>query len=174
MIAVGIDPSLACSGVATIDTTTGQTLTRRVKTTNTGDTLLARRGRLRDVVAGVLTPLPARIDVTVIEVPNASQQFGAMAERQAITWWLIDQLFARGPVVAVTPPQRAKLATGNGRADKKAVLVAVRAQHPGVLVVDDNAADALALAAAGAHWLGHTQDYLPGQVDAFARITWPS
>lgn len=174
MISLGLDPSLTCSGVATIDTVSGEKRTRRVRTVNSGESLLARRNRLREVIAGILAPLPARLGVTVIEIPNAAQQFGAHAERHALTWWLIDQLFARGPVVAVTPSQRAKLATGNGRADKKLVLATMRSQHPDVVIADDNAADALALAAAGAEWLGVGQPFTPAQQTAYSRVSWPT
>ncbi|WP_071640956.1 hypothetical protein [Microbacterium sp. AR7-10] len=160
--------------MATVDTATGEKLTRRVKTANRGGTLAARRGRLREAIAAILDPLPRRVGVSVIELPNARQQYGAQAERHALTWWLIDQLMARGPVVAVTPSQRAKLATGAGNAGKAVVLATVRAQHPGVTVVDDNAADALALAAAGAHWLGFEHPFTDGQATAFARVDWPS
>lgn len=173
MIAVGIDPSLTCSGVALIDTITGTVTTRRVKTTARGTTLLARRDRLREAIAGILAPLPSDVGVAVIEVPNHRQQFGAQNERAALYWWLVDQLFARGPVVEVSPAGRAKLATGKGNADKKTVLTAIRAQFPDVTVQDDNVADALALAAAGAHWLGLDQVYEPPQLVAFERLPWP-
>ncbi|MEQ6898981.1 crossover junction endodeoxyribonuclease RuvC [Microbacterium sp. KR10-403] len=172
-LALGVDPSLTCTGVALIDTTTGDTSTWRVKTVSRGDTLAAKRARLREAIAGILAPVPPRLGVTVVEVPHSAHQFGAQNERIALYWWLVDQLMARGPVVEVAPSQRAKLATGRGNADKKAVLAAVRAAHPGVHVPDDNVADALAMADAGAHWLGATRDYLPAQADVHARIAWP-
>lgn len=175
MTVLGVDPSLTCTGVALIDTVTGETRTRRVKTAPRGKALADRRGRLREAIAGILDPLPRRLGMTVIELPNAAAQYGAHAERHALTWWLIDQLMARGPVTAVTPTQRSKLATGNGRADKKTVLRVVRAQHPDVTVVDDNAADALALATAAAYWAGKPPaDYLPGQQAAWVRVDWPT
>lgn len=173
-IAVGIDPSLTCTGVALIDTATGEVTTRRVKTDPAGTSLRARRDRIRRAIAGILAPMPARVGVTVIETPSHRQQYGAQNERSALFWWLVDQLIARGPVVEVAPPQRAKLATGSGRASKDDVVAAIRAAHPGVHVPDDNVADALALADAGAHWLGATRPYQPAQAVAFARLDWPS
>lgn len=173
MIVVGIDPSLSCTGLA-ISTDDG-VITRRVKSTALGTTLVAKRNRIRQVVSCILTPIPARVDLTVIEVPNSRQQYGAQNERVALYWFLVDQLLARGPVVEVTPSQRAKLATGNGRADKKQVLAHVRAMFPDVSVLDDNVADALALTWAGLRWAGASHpDYLPGQEEAHARLDWPA
>lgn len=175
MIAVGIDPSLACTGVAIIDTTSGRITTQRVITPNMGGDLRARRDRLRRAIAGTLAPIGPVVGVTVIEVPFAAKQFGAHDQRLALYWWLVDQLLARGPVVEVKPPQRAKLATGRGNDSKKTVLTAMRTAYPEVRIPDDNVADALALAAAGARWLGHpTQAYTPDQEAVYARLDWPT
>lgn len=172
MIAVGVDPSLACTGVAIIDG--GEVTTRRVIAPNQGASLEARRARLRKAIAGILAPIPARVDVTVIEVPHSRQQFGAQNERVALYWWLVDQLLARGPVIEVAPSARAKLATGNGRASKDDVVAAMTAAYPGVRIPDDNVADALALATAGAHWLGDTATfYTPAHLDAHRKLAWP-
>ena len=172
MIAAGIDPSLTCTGIAIISD--GEVTTRRVITGNAGATLEARRGRLRKAIAGTLAPIPPRVDVTLIEVPNATKQHGAHGERMALYWWLVDQMFARGPVLEVAPPSRAKLATGNGHAKKGDVVASLRAAFPDARIPDDNVADALGLAWAGARWVGiPTPDYLPGQEEAFARLAWP-
>jgi Holliday junction resolvasome RuvABC endonuclease subunit len=173
VIAVGIDPSLTCTGVAVIDGE-GGALTRRIVSPNIGSTLLARRNRIRQAVSGVLATVPARVNVTVIEVPTSRQQFGAQNERTALYWFLVDQLLARGPVVEVAPSSRAKLATGNGRAKKGEVVTFMRAAFPLTRIPDDNAADALALAWAGARWAGsEVPAYLPSQQEAFARLAWP-
>ncbi|MEV7875181.1 hypothetical protein [Microbacterium sp. NPDC089188] len=76
MIAVGLDPSLTCTGLAIFDTDGGVT-TRRVRTPNLGTSLLARRQRMRRAIDRVLSNVPARVDVTLIEVPNAAKQHGA-------------------------------------------------------------------------------------------------
>lgn len=172
MIAVGVDPSLTCTGVAVLDG--GDVFTHRVKAPSQGSTLLARRGRIRHAIAGILAFIPARVDVTVIEIPNSSKQTGAHGERMALYWLLVDQLFARGPVVAVAPSSRAKLATGNGRASKDDVVTALRVAYPDARIPDDNVADALALAWAGARAAGApTPPYNPGQEEAHARVSWP-
>lgn len=173
-VAVGIDPSLTCTGIALIDTTNGHVVTRRFKTQPSGTSLKARRTRLRDAVAGILAPVPARVVVSVIEVPAFGRQFGALGERTALYWWLVDQLFARGPVVEVSPSQRAKLATGNGAAKKPDVVAAMRAMFPDVWIPDDNVADALALARAGAVHAGleFSTPYTPAQSTVHARLAW--
>lgn len=172
MIAVGVDPSLTCTGVAIADG--GGVITRRVMSPNLGTTLLARRNRIRRAVDGILAPIPARVDVTVIEVPHSRQQFGAQNERIALYWFLVDQLLARGPVIEVAPSQRAKLATGSGRATKNEVVAATRAAYPEAQIPDDNVADAVGLMWAGSRWAGdETPTYLPGQEEAFARLAWP-
>ena len=172
MIAVGLDPSLTCTGVAIIDGT--DVITRRVVSPSLGRTLRAKRDRIRNAISGILAPIPSRVDVTVIEVPHSRQQFGAQNERIALYWFLVDQLIARGPVVEVAPAQRAKLATGNGRASKDDVVAAARTAFPDTRIPDDNVADALALAWAGARWAGiATPDYSEGQEEAFARLAWP-
>jgi Holliday junction resolvasome RuvABC endonuclease subunit len=174
VIAVGLDPSLTCTGVAVIDTE-GGVLTRRVVSPNIGSSLLSRRNRIRKAIEGILASIPARVDVTVIEVPHSRQQFGAQNERVALYWMLVDQLLARGPVIEVAPAQRAKLATGSGRATKDEVVAAMRAAFPETRIPDDNVADAVGLAWAGARWAGiPTPDYMPGQEEAFARLTWPA
>jgi Holliday junction resolvasome RuvABC endonuclease subunit len=173
VIAVGVDPSLTCTGVAILDGPI--VLTRRIMSPNIGSSLLARRNRIRRVVEGILAPIPARVDVTVIEVPHSRQQFGAQNERIALYWFLVDQLLARGPVVEVAPAQRAKLATGSGRATKDEVVTAMKAAFPGAVIPDDNVGDAVALAWAGARWAGtRMPEYSPGQEEAFARLAWPS
>ena len=174
MIAVGLDPSLTCTGVAVIDAE-GGVVTRRVTSPNIGSTLLARRNRIRHVVDGVLASIPKRVDVSVIEVPHSRQQFGAQNERIALYWILVDQLLGRGPVVEVAPSQRAKLATGSGRATKGDVIAATREAFPHAFILDDNVADAVALAWAGARFAGGVvPEYSPGQEESFARLQWPT
>lgn len=174
-VAVGIDPSLTCTGVAIVNTITRSISTYRVNTASKGKTLLARRDRMRDAITGILAPIPRIVGVTLIEVPHSAHQFGAQNERVALYWWLVDQLLARGPVVEVSPSQRAKLATGNGRSDKRDVLKTIRFAYPEVPVPDDNVADAVALAAAGARWLGApTQSYNDGQEAVLRTLGWPT
>lgn len=173
MIAVGIDPSLVCTGLAILSDT-DKPITRRIATASTGTDLRSKRDRIRKAIAGILAPIPARVDITVIEVPHSRQQFGAQNERIALYYFIVDQLLARGPVVEVAPSSRAKLATGSGQASKDEVVAAMRTMHPTAVIQDDNVADALALATAGARWAGMTFPYTPEQEIAHARLAWPT
>lgn len=174
MITVGVDPSLTCSGMALIDTRRQVVHTWRAQTKRTGSTLRDTRTRLRLAVARCMVHVPARVDVTVIEVPHSAHQYGAQNERVALYWWLVDQFMARGPVVQVAPSQRAKLATGRGNAGKADVVAAVRDAFPDIKVPDDNVADALAMAWAGARRVdpAAVPEFTVQQMVAFRAVDW--
>lgn len=101
-------------------------------------------------------------------------------ERAGLRWMLIDQLMARGPVVLVSPNSRQSLAygvpvrRGTKPAQRKAlVLGAVQVMVPAARVPDHNVADAVALAAAGAHRLGLRMPYSAKQERSHANVAWP-
>lgn len=155
MIVVGIDPSLACTGLAFIEG--DQVSTSRVRTSNLGGGLVSRRRRIRMAHAQIMLQMPERA-LFVVERPSERSQFGNHNERVALYWFLVDALLPRGPVVEVGPTGRAKYATGNGRAKKPAVVAAMRALYSRDLVPDDNVADSLTLALMGARHLGRPLD----------------
>jgi Holliday junction resolvasome RuvABC endonuclease subunit len=128
--------------------------------------IASRRRRVRRVLAGIIEILPPRIDLSVIEAPSYGSKGGSVHEREWLRGMLIDQLCARGPVVEIAPSRRALLATGNGRADKKEVL-------EDVSVSCHDVADAVALATAGAHRLGHLAQYDAKQISAHEKVSWP-
>jgi Holliday junction resolvasome RuvABC endonuclease subunit len=178
MIVVGLDVSLTCSGVAIVGGNQEQSgiTTRRVSSPDLGDSLLGVRNRIRVAVDGLLQVIPSRTSLIVIEKPlPARSGFASLQlERGALYWWLVDQLLPRCVVVPVHPKTRAKLATGNGNATKRDVRAAVRADFPGVQVPDDNVADAVALAVAGARSLGVSLvEYSPAQLEAYGKVSWP-
>ncbi|WP_345434808.1 hypothetical protein [Microbacterium gilvum] len=139
------------------------------------------RRRMRRMLTGMLVGVPAQVDLSVVEGPAIAGKFrGKADERAGLRWMLIDQLLARGPVAVVTPNTRELLAVGRGFARgtsqavrKGAVLDRVRATFPEVQIPDHNAADAVALAAAGAHALGMPMTYSAKQISAHAGIAWP-
>lgn len=135
--------------------------------------LASRRRRVRKVLAGILDVVPSRLTLSVIEAPSYGSRHGAASEREWLRGMLVDQLLARGPVAEIAPTTRALLATGNGRADKRQVLEAVRASHPVASVSSHDVADAVTLAAAGAHRLGYEAPYGAKQQAAHARVSWP-
>lgn len=191
-VVVGFDTSLTCSGVARVDIGVGaagqleavrwETWRARAPQPETS-TVESERRRIRVMLREVLALVPDFVDLSVVEGPAPGGKFSGKAdERAGLRWMLIDQLFARGPVVLVTPTIRAVLATGGGlrrrkdepaRAAKARVLEAVRASFPDAHVPNHDVADAVALAAAGAHALGMPVDYSAAQKSAHAKVAWP-
>jgi Holliday junction resolvasome RuvABC endonuclease subunit len=175
MDVLGIDPSLTATGLAKTTEST-VVLTHRV-TTMPATELGAIRQRIRYVVGQTLKFAPAEC-ITIIEAPIVTRngRGGQQLERAWLFGFLVDQLMQRGPVIQVSPRTRAKYGSGNGNADKKTVLAAVRATFPSLRIVDDNVADALALLSMGARWKGEPIDGAPSkaQLAAMTSVRWPS
>lgn len=186
-VVVGFDPSLSCSGVAMVEF--GPVLdgcspvewqTWRARWRNgTPTTIAGERRRIRSQLAQMLEHVPAKVDLSVVEAtaPNAKHS-GKADERGGLRWMLIDQLLSRGPVALIDPSTRALLATGHGSrskigGDKKVVLAMVRSRFAGVQIPDDNVADAVALAEAGAAQFGLPVTYVQAQISAHAKVAWP-
>lgn len=175
MIVVGIDPSLRCTGIAVFSTQLGLVAMGRART-DAVEGLVATRRRIRVATSRIVRLVPEGTDVVVIESPSARSQYGSHNERVGLYWFVVDQLLGRGiHVIPIGPTSRAKYATGNGNANKKAVLAAVRATFPDHKVPDDNVADALALAGMGLRWLGAPVDGVlsPKQQEAYDAVSWP-
>lgn len=124
----------------------------------------------------------AMLDLVVVEGPSYGNQGNGERQKghheRAGLWWLVTQgLWAAGrPYAVVTPAQRAKYATGDGRSKKAAVLAAARARYGHLAVLaNDNEADALILAHMGVdHLGGHLVDVPPVNRDALRRAQWPA
>ncbi|MDF2554172.1 MAG: hypothetical protein K0R60_67 [Microbacterium sp.] len=189
MIVAGFDTSLTASGCATVAFGEGHEApawqTWRAKTPAPADaSVAAERRRIRIMLSEILSIVPVKVDLSVVEGPAPSAKFSGKAdERSGLRWMLIDQLCARGPVVLVDPQTRAVLAWGRGMPRRKKgqssdqakapVLEAVRARIPAAHVPDHNVADAVALAEAGAAWFGMPVEYSAAQVSAHAKVAWP-
>lgn len=182
-VVVGIDPSLTVSGCARVDLgvgADGQLDAVRWETWRAramkGDVVSVEtnRRRIRGMLREILALVPDFVDLFVVEGPSMGSKFTPLAdERSGLRWMLIDQLMPRGPVVLVSPTTRALLGAGKGNAKKPEVLAAVRALWPDVHVPDDNVADAVALATAGARALGAPVPYTDRQELAHAKVAWP-
>lgn len=78
------------------------------------------------------------------------------------------------PYALVTPATLKKYATGKGNADKTAMTLALY-KRTGLELADDNQVDAWWLRAAGLQHLGHPIVDMPAaQVDALAKVDWPT
>jgi Holliday junction resolvasome RuvABC endonuclease subunit len=187
MHVLGIDPSLTCTGFALV-TEDGSVRPDRIRAGSEAATLAEIRDTVRYITGRVLRAVPLSGVLTVIEAPviprarkGADGQAhlhggGKVLERAWLFGLLVDQLMLRGPVVQVRPSTRAKYAAHDGNADKKKVLAAIREAYPSVPVRDDNEADAIALAAMGARYLGHPIDgAVPSkkQAEAMTAVVWP-
>lgn len=176
MIVAGIDPSLRRTGLALVEG--GVVATSLVKTEPVVG-LDAIDDQIVYILGCVVKFVP-RGSLVVIEgmyVPRGGHTAGDVIERAGLFHHIVTQMRRRDCVVAkVWPKQRAKYATGDGAADKKTVRSAMRERFPGVSIPDDNVADAVALAAAGARWLGLPIDgaLSKKQQEAWAAVAWPS
>ncbi|HZM83805.1 MAG TPA: hypothetical protein VFC19_49435 [Candidatus Limnocylindrales bacterium] len=167
MNVLGIDLSLAATGLATADEDHNHSAWA-FKTKETG------AARMRAIRAQVL--LNARdADLVVIEGPSYGSTGGGAHERAGLWWLVVERLDRDGVPVAIIPPATLKkFATGSGKADKDAVLLATARRFPS-FSGDNNAADALWLAAAGAEHLGHPLVQLPrDQTAVLMKVNWPN
>jgi Holliday junction resolvasome RuvABC endonuclease subunit len=175
VIIAGVDSSLRKTGLALV--TDGEVTTSLIRTDPVVG-LDAQDDQLVYILGCVVKFIP-RGSLVVIEgmyVPKGDRTAGDVLERAALFHFIVNQVRRRGcTVTKVWPKQRAKLATGDGNADKKKVLAAVRDRFPGVRIPDDNVADAVALAAAGARWAGFPIDgaLSKKQHEAMAAVAWP-
>lgn len=187
-VVLGVDPSLTTSGAALVRWDPAAVALRGSWQTWRGTTakpelvtVASNRRRIRMMLGQILAPVPPVLTLSVVEGPAMGAKHTPLAdERAGLRWMLIDQLLARGPVVLVTPSSRQAL-TGVGviprgttsTVRKRMVTDAVRLMVPDATVADHNVADAVALAAAGAHRMGLSMPYAAKQISAHSNVEWP-
>lgn len=187
-VVLGVDPSLTISGCALVRFGESadaaeplwETWRARVDAPDVASVETNRR-RIRAMLREILAFVPPRLSLSVVEGPAMAAKYTPLAdERAGLRWMLIDQLMARGPVVLVSPNSRQSLAYGESiprgtkPPQRKALVTeAVRAMVPDAHVPDHNVADAVALAAAGAHRVGLRMPYTAKQERSHANVAWP-
>lgn len=157
---LGMDLSLTRTGLALIgldDSGQVWSETSTVQSSGTKTATLGMRAVRLDRIAGDVLELADDADVSlaVVEGPSmgSTSRHGHAWDRGGLWWAIVGGLWRAGvPVVQAAPATRAKYACGNGRGSKRDVLDGMRATWPGACLVYDDEADALALAAIGAHW----------------------
>ncbi|HET8581740.1 MAG TPA: hypothetical protein VFL65_00700 [Jatrophihabitans sp.] len=164
---LGVDPSLASTGLATRDG---------------ADTIETKPGgwasdlhRLQYIAAMVRNAARAALaDVVVVEGLAFSSKSGKAGDRAGLHWLIRDRLDALGVRVVIVPPtSRAKYATGKGNAGKDAVLIEVVRRLP-ILVDNNNEADAAVLLAMGLDHYGAPLATMPAaHRAALAAVDWP-
>lgn len=178
MIVAGIDPSLTSCGIAILDQGHPVALDAVGHGGKDGASYDHRSRRIVSQCRCIISIINGHTpDLAVIEGPAYGQNLPSNHDRAGLWWGLYSALRAKKiPTAVVNPATRAKWATGSGRAEKRDVLAAVRAWWPDHTIRNHDIADALVLAAIGAH---HAGDPMPFPVKdrhtlSLESINWPS
>ena len=166
MKVVGLDLSLTSTGIAIAD-----------EVTNHSCYTLKPKQRGHERLAAILARIMVEAsdaDLAVVEGPSYGST-GSAFHQLAGLWWLITQNLwdLNIPYAEIAPGTLKKFATGSGTAGKDAMLLATARRFPS-FSGDNNAADALWLAAAGADHLGWPLVQLPeSHRAALTKVAWP-
>jgi len=171
---LGIDPSLACTGVGIIDyPNKGRAETVESKGKRDA-TVPQREDRIRSLANQVLAYTTLNTRLVVIEGPSLGSRGGSPWDRAGLWWRIVAGLLRRDLPVAVIPPTTLKKwATNSGRADKSDVAVAMARLWPAVDAESNDGWDALALAHIGAQVLGWAVPSRAHHTPALAKVEWP-
>ncbi len=180
---VGLDLSLAATGISSISLDTGIVDFGLVKSNQDGDDLEDVVARLRLVLAGIQTHVPRSRSLAVVEAPSRNSKYGKPHERAGLWWQVVTWLLDEGHTVAQPVPRtRAKYVAGHlpvrkprSGPDKREIVAASRADFPHYPALkNNNVADAFGLARMGARHLGSPIDpSTPQRVQAVAAVRWP-
>ncbi|QLJ06791.1 hypothetical protein HZZ00_37825 (plasmid) [Streptomyces sp. NEAU-sy36] len=178
-VVIGIDPSLTGTGIASSNGWCDVIGYKKTRSKDPGITQLPHAERLtamRALVDQVTTTIGSP-HLAVMELPAPSRSGGGAHERGWFWWQIYNHLTANEiPVGLLTPNARALYATGKGTAAKGAVIDSITRRFPDWATEgNDNAADAVALMAAGRDWLGHPITDLPKtHRAALDKAVWPT
>jgi crossover junction endodeoxyribonuclease RuvC len=115
--------------------------------------------------------------LVVVEGPSYSSFGQGSHDRAGLYWLVLDGLWKRGIPVAVAPPANVKkyaVGAGGGKnASKDAVLLAAARRYP-TFTGDNNAADALWLAAIGTDHLTGRSVVPAAHRTALDKVAWPT
>lgn len=182
MTVYGLDLSLTATGIAALSidvmTLTPSWQAFTVKSTGHDDdpwhVVHDRIVRLTGLITEPI--LDTRPDLVVMEGPAPAAKGGHQHDRSGLWWRIYAVVSEVAPLAIVKPNSRAKYATGKGNAGKDEVLLAVSRRYPEAPIRNNNEADAVALAAMGARWLGWPIDTpLPARhIEAMDASEWPA
>lgn len=173
-LVVGLDLSLTRSGIAISQ----GVILSAPSTGKDADTLHQRHLRAMDLSTTVISAAYScgRPALVVVEGPAHGARGGKAHDRSGLWWQVVHALLLAGTPVAEAPPHnRAKYATGNGRADKDTCLAAAIKRFGEVFDIKNNdEADAATLCAMGRDWLGHPLVKVPAiHRQALDGCAWP-
>lgn len=153
---VGIDASLSRTGVAVYDTGTGRFTIKSIPSTNDDGTLEGRDSRILRISSSIVDSIGDDVELVAIEGPAFSSSTGKVWDRAGLWWAIVRSFIVRGTSIMEIPPtSRAKYATGNGRANKDTVLIAVTKAYPDADIKNNDEADALILCVMAARIHGY-------------------
>ncbi|WP_282775798.1 crossover junction endodeoxyribonuclease RuvC [Nocardia sp. CC201C] len=173
---VGIDHALGRTGIAIIRDDHDPDLRAVTSTGKSTDTHSARARRMISMRNQIMREIPRDADLIVIEgLSFGHNQPGQ--DRIHHLWWLIVTACDRIglPLASIPPTTMKKWATDNGQAKKPDVLAAISGMWPGVRLPNNDLADALGCATAGAQHLGMPVRYLVQERHtlALSKLVWP-
>lgn len=180
MSIVGIDPSLTSCGIAVLSATATatrvDTLTAVGRDGKETDGFPERSDRIVAQTRRIAAQVPQDADMALIEdIPHGIKRFPSYRDRCVLWGGVYSTLRGRGiPIAVINPTTRAIWATGKGT-KKPDVLAAVREMFPAERVRNDDEADALILAAIGAHHLGWPLPFetAPRHTTSLEKVVWP-
>lgn len=184
MIVVGIDPSLTNCGIAILNNAKPALLQAIGHGSPNGLSYNHRSDRIVSQCRAVIKTIDKWAEDTgedypelaVIEGPAYGANLPSNHDRAGLWWGIYSTLRTRVDGVAVVAPKtRAAWATGNGNADKRAVLNEVRTWWPH-RVANHDIADAAVLALMGSMQLGATMPFLikPRHQHGLDVVKWPA
>jgi Holliday junction resolvasome RuvABC endonuclease subunit len=180
---LGIDPSLRGTGLALLEVSAPHVY--EWLTVDVLSNKLTEHSRLNYIVSEVRDILSMLSDGDLVVMEGAAFSSGGRNSHMlAGLWWLIrHQIYisqshtGQKHCMIVPPTSRAKYATGKGNAKKDMVVASAKEMFSEELVIDDNAADAMFLAAMGARYISKPIDNFGEEqidrVSAFAKVDLP-
>lgn len=155
----GIDTSLTATGIASSDGWCDTIGAEKITLMPVAHKVTALDALARNIVS-LISP---RAALVIFEAHSAAVSYGGAGERAFLTYRVMSLLVKRGTPIAASPPAKIKqYATGNGQADKGAMIDACSRRLPAFDTGgNNNCVDAAWLAAMGRDWLGHPLTALP-------------
>ena len=200
MLVVGIDLSLASTGIAIIENIDGAMRVETATVESSGhraDLLAVRTNRITSLVDGIVTTVLQasgslttevtpwgseelavrgypKCDLVLIEAPSYGSTGASSWDRAGLWWMLVAQLHDLGvPVAWAAPTTRMKYATGSGKGQDKAAVAAAAARlFPDAAIHNSDEADALIFAHMASVHLSMIEG-LARHTDCLKAVHWP-
>lgn len=175
MKVVGLDLSLASTGVAWKHDLMEHPRVARVQSSADDGTIAGRSSRLRRIVSSVWR-IAHDAELVVVEAPLLADAGGKSFDRAGLWWLTVGRLTGAGvPVASVSPGTLKVYGTSKGGTGKDEVLATVVRRYTDVNVQGNDEADALLLCCMGLRHLGEPYDRLTDNYTrAMTAVVWPT